>query len=114
MTESDKILHKVLVESGQDPSSKSISAYIIEHYPFHPGPIQGTLTYNGYVIYRSEERHLNMNGLEETLAKLGIEASTILFLSKHRSTVRNSWVCFDSMCPTLMPLETAYSVIFGE
>ena len=88
MTESDKILHKVLVESGQDPSSKSISAYIIEHYPFHPGPIQGTLTYNGYVIYRSQERHLNMNGLEETLAKLGIEASSIIFLSKHSSQAK--------------------------
>ena len=81
----DNIQFKVLVESGQDPSSKSISAYIIEHYPFHPGPIQGTLTYNGYVIYRSQERHLNMNGLEETLAKLGIEASTIIF---YPSTVR--------------------------
>jgi|GEM_PF-1473450 D-aminoacyl-tRNA deacylase len=88
MTEKENTQLKVLVESSQDPSSKSISTYITEHYPFRPGAIPGILTYNGYAIYRSEERHLNMNGLEAVLADLGIKASTIIFLSKHSSQAK--------------------------
>jgi D-aminoacyl-tRNA deacylase len=88
MTEKENTQYKVLVESGQDPSSKSISAYITEHYPFRSGDIPGVLTYNGCAIYRSDARHLNMNGLEEALAGQGIKASSIIFLSKHSSQAK--------------------------
>ncbi len=88
MIDGENIQLKVLVESGQDPSSKSISAYIIDHYPFQHSTIKEILTYDGYALYRSEERHLNMNGFEEVLAELGMKASTIIFLSKHSSQAK--------------------------
>ena len=88
MTGNGNLHFKVLVESGEDPSSMSISRYITEHFAFRPGSIEGTLVYGEYLIYRSAQRHLNMNGLEDVLAGLGIKPSTIIFLSKHSSQAK--------------------------
>ncbi len=88
MTYDETNKFKVLVESGQDPSSVSISRFLVEHYPFRTGRIPGMLTAGGYVLYRSEEKHLYMNNLEETLSKLGIAPTTIIFLSKHSSQAK--------------------------
>ncbi|EQD78639.1 D-aminoacyl-tRNA deacylase, partial [mine drainage metagenome] len=79
---------KVLVESSQDPSSVSISRFLAEHYPFRTGRIPGILSTGRYVLYRSEEKHLHMNNLDETLSKLGIAPTTIIFLSKHSSQAK--------------------------
>lgn len=88
MSNDGKNEFKVLVESRQDPSSISISRFLIDHYPFQAGRFSGLLTAGEYALYRSEERHLNMNGLEETFYEMGIAPSTLIFLSKHSSQAK--------------------------
>ena len=76
----------LIIGSGDDPASTSMSSHLLDNYDFRESEeYPGFLEHGEFLFHKIEIKHLYYDSLESEIKDAGLQIDDIIFLSKHSS-----------------------------